>query len=220
VKEENEDKPTRTALKESNAAKESRKKEMRLVLENLEREPSPKFADLFDDETPLDEEHSYCAPTFKKRDKTFDDPLASRVVQEMARVPFQAYCASGNDHVGYTKPQAKKAKRFTRRSFMDETGALFLFVTDGLDTEDMKYMERCYNAMLASDELAGYEWLNKTHWVDHPPTNFNTYEPPPKKGQPKQLRARTPSPHKTGCARTEGYYKLDSKTKAQNKVHE
>ena len=40
-------------------------------------------------------------------------------------------------------------------------------------------------------------------------------DPPPS----KRKRREEPRPHKSGCARSEGYYKLDSKEKAKHKSH-
>jgi len=55
-------------------------------------------------------------------------------------------------------------------------------------------------------------WVNDTHWVDYDPTVSDS--PPSKK-----KRKEEPRGHKSGCARTEGYYKLDSKEKAKHKSH-
>lgn len=49
-------------------------------------------------------------------------------------------------------------------------------------------------------------WLNATHWVDHPITNF------PVKQQKSSKRV-----HSTGCARTEGFYRLSAREKMKQK---
>lgn len=59
--------------------------------------------------------------------------------------------------------------------------------------------------------MQGY-WLNDTHWVDYPSTEVDV---PPS----KRRRKEEPRPHKSGSARTEGFYKLDSKEKAKHKSH-
>lgn len=58
-------------------------------------------------------------------------------------------------------------------------------------------------------------WLNNTHWVDHCITD-RSFVPPPQK---KRKREDELKRHKTGCARTEGYYKLDVREKAKHKYH-
>ena len=60
--------------------------------------------------------------------------------------------------------------------------------------------------------MEGY-WLNDTHWVEYNPTLEP--EAPPS----KRRRREEPKQHATGCARTEGFYKLDSKEKAKHKSH-
>lgn len=54
---------------------------------------------------------------------------------------------------------------FSERTTMQEMQVLYEFLTRGIDPEDINYLKRSYDAMLASD-AAGY-WLNDTHWVDH-----------------------------------------------------
>ena len=61
-------------------------------------------------------------------------------------------------------------------------------------------------------QAQAFTWLNDTHWVDYDPTEM---DPSPS----KRKRREEPRPHKSGCARTEGYYKLDSKEKAKHKSH-
>ena len=54
--------------------------------------------------------------------------------------------------------------------------------------------------------------LNDTHWVDYGPAESDA--PPSKRKRKEEPRA-----HATGCARSEGFYKLDSKEKAKHKSH-
>jgi histone-lysine N-methyltransferase SETD1 len=55
---------------------------------------------------------------------------------------------------------------FGKRDIMAEMTVLYEFLTRGIDAEDISYLRRSYEAMLA-DDTQGY-WLNDTHWVDHP----------------------------------------------------
>lgn len=96
------------------------------------------------------------------------------------------------------------------RDMVTEMGILYEFLTKGIDTEDIGYVKTSYEAMLADDAI-GY-WLNDTHWVDHCITDL--YSSPPKKRKRDDVRV-----HVTGCARTEGFYKLEAVEKAKYKYH-
>lgn len=100
--------------------------------------------------------------------------------------------------------------RFTQRDMAAEMGVLYDFLTRGIDQEDIAYVRQSYEAMLADDTI-GY-WLNDTHWVDHCVTDW--YSCPPKRRKRDDVRV-----HATGCARTEGYYKLEANEKAKYKYH-
>jgi len=55
---------------------------------------------------------------------------------------------------------------FSKRDILAEMTVLYEFLTRGIDAEDISYLKKSYEAMLA-DDTQGY-WLNDTHWVDHP----------------------------------------------------
>ncbi|KAF7283644.1 hypothetical protein GWI33_023282 [Rhynchophorus ferrugineus] len=95
------------------------------------------------------------------------------------------------------------------RDEMSEYLVLFEFLTKGIDKEDIEYIKRSYEELLADDSM-GY-WLNDTHWVDHCLTDL--YSTPPKK------RKREERTHLTGSARTEGYYKMTAHEKSRYKYH-
>ncbi|RWS29179.1 histone-lysine N-methyltransferase SETD1-like protein [Leptotrombidium deliense] len=96
---------------------------------------------------------------------------------------------------------------YKQRSLMEEMNILYEFLTTGIDNEDINYMKRSYEAMLQEDTTQ--MWLNDTHWVEHPSTNVFTS--PKKKRKVENVRV-----HLTGCARSEGFYKMDMKEKALN----
>lgn len=100
--------------------------------------------------------------------------------------------------------------KFKERDVIAEMGNLYEFLTKGIDQEDINYLRTSYEAMLADDNI-GY-WLNDTHWVDHCWTDL--YSSPPKKRKKDDHRV-----HATGCARTEGYYKIAPHEKAKYKYH-
>lgn len=109
------------------------------------------------------------------------------------------------------KPQMKLLPPppvYKERDLIAEMNILYEFLTKGIDAEDIEYLRRSYEELLADDNQ-GY-WLNDTHWVDHPPTDV-----PPSK---RRKRDYDLTLHATGCARTEGYYKVDAKVKAKHKV--
>ena len=94
-----------------------------------------------------------------------------------------------------------------------------LFPLAGVDHEDIGMLKRCYERLLGDDKHA---WLNDTHWVEHPPTEVSS-SPLPPPIPAKKKRKLLPPPeelpvHKSGSARTEGIYKVDSKQKQQHKV--
>ncbi|XP_011188172.2 histone-lysine N-methyltransferase SETD1 isoform X1 [Zeugodacus cucurbitae] len=102
---------------------------------------------------------------------------------------------------------------FKPRDATDELMVLYAFLTKGIDFEDIEYIRKSYEMHLQEDTY-GF-WLNNTHWVDHCITD-RSFVPPPQK---KRKREDELKRHKTGCARTEGYYKLDVREKAKHKYH-
>ncbi|XP_011200659.3 histone-lysine N-methyltransferase SETD1 isoform X1 [Bactrocera dorsalis] len=102
---------------------------------------------------------------------------------------------------------------FKARDATDELMVLYEFLTKGIDFEDIEYIRKSYEIHLQEDTY-GF-WLNNTHWVEHCITD-RSFVPPPQK---KRKREDELKRHKTGCARTEGYYKLDVREKAKHKYH-
>ncbi|XP_018412267.1 PREDICTED: histone-lysine N-methyltransferase SETD1B [Nanorana parkeri] len=94
---------------------------------------------------------------------------------------------------------------FKPRSEFEEMTILYDIWNGGIDEEDVKYLCITYDRLLQQDN--GMDWLNDTLWVYHPPTSVFS---PKKKKRDDGLRE-----HLTGCARSEGYYKIDNKDKAK-----
>lgn len=115
-----------------------------------------------------------------------------------------------NDHIYDKLPKQipELIITYKERDLMSEMGILYEFLTRGIDAEDVEYLRRSYEALLA-DDSQGY-WLNDTHWVDHPATDIPS---PAKRKKRDELRL-----HASGSARTEGYYKVDIREKAKHKV--
>lgn len=106
--------------------------------------------------------------------------------------------------------------RYNKRPNTEEFDVLCRFLTQGIDQEDVDYMKRAYTYLIQND-IPGTELLHQVHWVDHCATDRSFVPSAPKK------RRRDDFPelreHATGCARTEGFYKIDSKEKAYYKYH-
>ncbi|KAH8289881.1 hypothetical protein KR054_003259 [Drosophila jambulina] len=104
-------------------------------------------------------------------------------------------------------------KMYKARDQNDEMVILYTFLTKGIDLEDIKYIKMSYSEHLQKEPYAMF--LNNTHWVDHCTTDRAFWPSPPKKRRKDDELMR----HKTGCARTEGFYKLDVREKAKHKYH-
>jgi len=107
-----------------------------------------------------------------------------------------------------------KPVKFTPREQYEKFQIIYKFLTDGIDSEDIMYLKRSYEMMLNEGlSQPNLAWINDTHWVDHPITNIP--DPPPKKRRLDDFSV----PHKSGSARTEGYYKMDPREKIRTKYH-
>ncbi|XP_031433446.1 histone-lysine N-methyltransferase SETD1B-A isoform X2 [Clupea harengus] len=95
---------------------------------------------------------------------------------------------------------------FQLRSDFEEMTILYDIWNDGIDEEDIRHLQVTYDRMLQLDN-SGNDWLNDTLWVHHPPTNLNV------PGVKRKRRDDCMRDHVTGCARSEGYYKIDKKDK-------
>uniref|UniRef100_A0A8D2ZH26 SET domain containing 1B, histone lysine methyltransferase a n=1 Tax=Scophthalmus maximus TaxID=52904 RepID=A0A8D2ZH26_SCOMX len=92
---------------------------------------------------------------------------------------------------------------FKRRSNFEEVTILYDIWNEGIDEEDIRLLQITYDKMLQQDN--GNDWLNDTLWVNHPSTHVP--------GVKKKRRDDGMRDHMTGCARSEGYYKIDKKDK-------
>nr|XP_018917910.1 PREDICTED: histone-lysine N-methyltransferase SETD1B-A [Bemisia tabaci] len=112
------------------------------------------------------------------------------------------------------KPSVKQraSLMFPKRDLRSEMTTMFEFLTKGIDAEDIAYMKQAYENLLASEDPIVY-WLNDTHWVDHPVTDLTSVSPV------KKRKRDDWHVHATGCARTEGFYKVDVVQKAKHKYH-
>uniref|UniRef100_A0A3Q3A2B4 SET domain containing 1B, histone lysine methyltransferase a n=1 Tax=Kryptolebias marmoratus TaxID=37003 RepID=A0A3Q3A2B4_KRYMA len=97
---------------------------------------------------------------------------------------------------------------FSPRSEFEEMTILYDIWNEGIDEEDIRLLQITYDKMLQQD--IGNDWLNDTLWffLDSPaPTNIP--------GVKKKKKEDGMRDHMTGCARSEGYYKIDKKDKVK-----
>lgn len=107
--------------------------------------------------------------------------------------------------------------RYNKRTSAEEYEILCRFITQGMDQEDVDYMRRAYSYLIQND-IPGTEILHQVHWVDHCATD-RSFTPSPPKKRKRDNDLPEIKQHMTGCARTEGFYKIDSKVKAHYKYH-
>ncbi|KAK6322128.1 hypothetical protein J4Q44_G00069200 [Coregonus suidteri] len=96
---------------------------------------------------------------------------------------------------------------YVPRSEFEEMTILYDIWNDGIDEEDIRHLQVTYDKMLQQDN--GNDWLNDT-------LLFVPLTPPVPTNIPAVKRKRRDDgmrDHMTGCARSEGYYKIDKKDK-------
>ncbi|CAF0804566.1 unnamed protein product [Rotaria sordida] len=81
--------------------------------------------------------------------------------------------------------------KFLPRAHDDEMRIMYE-LDQGVDEEDMSYLKQSFQRLCEE----GHSCTTKTRWVDHPPSRDSPFIKQP------------PQKHRTGCARTEGYYKI------------
>lgn len=146
---------------------------------------------------------------YNKKDKQQHPPLPKSPQKEkFKKVVLKQHQQMVDDFV--------PVQRFNKRTQSEEFEVICRFFTEGVDQEDIEYMKRAYTYLIQND-IPGTEMLHEVHWVDHCSTD-RSFEPPPtkkrRKDEPEKMKE-----HKTGCARTEGYYKMDLRDKARYKYH-
>ncbi|XP_026176870.1 histone-lysine N-methyltransferase SETD1B-like [Mastacembelus armatus] len=89
------------------------------------------------------------------------------------------------------------------RSLFEEWRILHSVWKDGLDEEDARLLQCMYEKLQEQDN--GLGWLSETLWIPHPLTRL----PTEKSEEQKSCRPN----HRTGSARSEGFYKISRKDK-------
>ncbi|OWK49792.1 Histone-lysine N-methyltransferase SETD1A, partial [Lonchura striata] len=78
----------------------------------------------------------------------------------------------------------------------------------GLDAEDARFLRLTYERLLQQDGAA--HWLNDTHWVPHTDILAGLTSSPRRRRRWPECRE-----HRTGSARSEGYYPISRREKAR-----
>uniref|UniRef100_A0A8C4U338 SET domain containing 1B, histone lysine methyltransferase n=1 Tax=Falco tinnunculus TaxID=100819 RepID=A0A8C4U338_FALTI len=169
------------------------------------------------------------AVTLDFRNDAFHEKIAAETVAE--KLPFKELENQWNEDFkeeeahGKPKRQWRRQKKtpedlpaipspeyspprpqFRPRSEFEEMTILYDIWNGGIDEEDIKFMCITYDRLLQQDN--GMDWLNDTLWVFHPYILSDCFSTPKKKKRDDGMRE-----HVTGCARSEGYYKIDKKDK-------
>ncbi|XP_053276268.1 histone-lysine N-methyltransferase SETD1B-A [Pleuronectes platessa] len=88
------------------------------------------------------------------------------------------------------------------RSLCEEWRILHSIWKEGLDQEDARLLQSTFERLQEQDN--GFGWLSDTLWIPHPLTKVPTEQREEQKPWPK---------HRTGSARSEGFYKISRKDK-------
>ena len=135
-------------------------------------------------------DHCYCVP-FLPTDGVFQPPVSARGAETAApqrrtkrRLSDLTNVPGSRELSSILPPPAPPPPRprYQPRDLKSEIMTLLEFILCGVDAEDIMFLRRCYEQLLQYDSAAT-DWLNDTHWVDHPPTFFidPAPQPPPKK---------------------------------------
>ena len=101
--------------------------------------------------------------------------------------------------VSLLPPVSPPKHKFPQKTRDQEIFAFWDFLCNGIDSEDIAYMQQTYESLLQVDIPQTY-WLNDTHWYDHPPTfSADVVIPPPRKKRKFNCATEVfESRHKTG----------------------
>jgi len=155
-------------------------------------------------------DHCYCVP-FLPSDDVLPSPVLARVpktapqrrtkrrLSDLTNVPGSRELSSILPPATIPPPRP----RFQPRDLKSEIMTLLEFILGGVDTEDVMFLRRRYEQLLQFDSTAT-DWLNDTHWVDHPPTFFNDPlpQPPPRKRRKTDMLEDGTGHHLTGQSAT------------------
>jgi len=148
-------------------------------------------------------EHNYFGappPTISVVNKTSDKGKHTKIDKTNHEIPNERKAIKRR----LESPEKAELKyKFQMRTKEEENKIIWNIYDESLDDEDLKYMKGAFESLqqVASKEVDSYSWSD----LPLPPI----YKQKRVKGEAK-LRI-----HKTGSARSEGYYKIEMKEKAQ-----
>lgn len=87
----------------------------------------------------------------------------------------------GSRELANILPPIVAKPEYVARSERAELDVRSEFLSKGLDLEDLIYLKKQYDDLVQED-YPRTEWVNETHWVNHPPT-FELSPPPRKKSR-------------------------------------
>ncbi|VDK68059.1 unnamed protein product [Litomosoides sigmodontis] len=171
----------------------------------------------------LEESVSVCSDSETMSSEKPDDKLLQHAQDKTARIKKRCY---RNELASLLPPPVdveqlawetswKPAKQWEKRTAEEEKMVFWKFGKEGLDAEDLTFLEKAFHEM-QNDGTA--TWNRKLYWV--PPRKIpeiHVLDKPKKIGKniyyydDPELEGVVP--HSSGCARTEGYYKLSHKEK-------
>lgn len=147
-------------------------------------------------------------PVSETDDFSLQDHTYSRTLdQDLNHEETKEYYRKNKVKVKKVPPaKTRSRRRFRRRNGEEKTRILYDIFYNYLDDEDVEGLRLAFENSLAFD--SNTVWLNCTHWVEYPATAPSL---------PKKRRDPDARVHKTGSARTEGYYALTKPEKAANR---
>jgi len=157
------------------------------------KQEKPEVLDIDESNVWLD--HNYCLPAENEEYDTRAKEVLPVFKQEKVSKKSRRF------------PQTSVPRVFSVRDKEAEDKIRYEFFQT-LDMEDLQYFKIAFERACLDETNSHSYWLNSTHWVDYPPII-----PSPK----KLLSPESTKIHETGCARTEGYYKLNAAEKSRNR---
>jgi len=150
-------------------------------------------------------DHCYCIP-FLPTDDVHQPPVPARGAAPQRRTKKRRLSdltnVPGSRELSSILPPAAvppPRPRYQPRDLKSEIMTLLEFILGGVDAEDVMFLRRRYEQLLQFDSTET-DWLNDTHWVDHPPTFFidSPLLPPPRKRRKGDMLEDRPGHHLTG----------------------
>lgn len=146
-------------------------------------------------------DHCYCVP-FLPSDAVLWPPAKTAPERKTKRRPSDVTNLPGFRELSSILPPAAippPRPQYQPRDLKSEIMTLLEFILGGVDAEDIMFLQRRYEQLLQFDSAAT-DWLNDTHWVDHPKTFFvdPAPQPPPRKRRKVDMREDQLGHHLTG----------------------